>query len=311
MVKKVKKKKVSSPKKKIVSKKKVIKTKATPKKKSIKSKKVLIKEEDVKNPTKDPKVNKKKIKSLFDLNIKKGQPQKKKKAPKERVKTGIPGLDPLMGGGFKYGSINLVEGGPGTGKTIFATQFLLEGLKRGEPVAYITFEVIKEKFYENMKILGWDLQKYEDKGLFHFLAYTPEQIKKILLEGGGTIDTLVHQKKIKRIVIDSITSFALLYANELAKKEAALTLFNVINTWDCTALLTAQEEGDVAHGEVVSAALDFEVDGILVIYYMKKKGIRKRGVELLKMRGTKTPDKVFNMEISNKGISVKKTKYTI
>nr|MBA4404893.1 hypothetical protein [Nanoarchaeum sp.] len=187
------------------------------------------------------------------------------------------------------------------------TQFLYEGLLKGEPVAYITFEVIKEKFYENMKMFGWDLEKYEKEGLFTFLVYSPEQIKHILLEGGGTLDTLVHQKKIKRIAIDSITSFALLYANELAKKEAALTLFNVINSWDCTALLTAQDEGDRDRKEIVSTALDFEVDGIILLYHMRKGNQRKRGLEILKMRATKIPNKVFDLNLDKTGVSVKNT----
>jgi len=257
-----------------------------------KVKKKVTKKTTSKKPTKKPVAKAsnekelviKKPKSLFDIKTVRAGKAKKSQT-RVRVSTGIHGLDSFIQGGFKQGSINLIEGGPGSGKTIFATQFLLEGLKKGEPVAYVTFEVMKDKFYENMKIFGWDLEKYEEKGLFHFLAYTPEQIKKILLEGGGTIDTLVHQKKIKRLVIDSITSFALLYANELAKKEAALTLFNVINTWACTALLTAQEEGSKEHGELVSAALDFEVDGIVLLYHRKKKNQRFRGLEILKMRG--------------------------
>jgi len=242
-------------------------------------------------------------KTIFD--IKPILPKRKRAGSQERISSGVPGLDPLIQNGFKQGSINLVEGGPGSGKTIFATQFLMEGLKKGEPVAYITFEVIKEKFFENMLLFGWDLEKYEKSGLFTFLAYSPEQIKKVLLEGGGTLDTLVHQKGIKRIAFDSITSFALLYATELAKKEAALTLFNVINSWDCTAILTAQDEGGADRKKIVSTTLDFEVDGILLLYHMRKGNIRKRGLEILKMRGTKTPNKVFALELTKKGMNVK------
>jgi len=288
-------------------KKKVTYSKKKNKRKNSKKKRIIKK----KVSKKTNKFSKKSIpvtnKSIFDLKPK--LVKIKKTITRKRISTGIPGLNSLIQGGFKQGSINLIEGGPGSGKTIFATQFLYEGLKSKENVAYITFEVMKNKYYENMKMFGWDLEKYERKGNFVFLAYTPEQIKKILLEGGGTIDTLVRQKKIKRIVIDSITSFALLYPSELAKKEAALTLFNVINSWDCTALLTAQEEGARDEERIVSAALDFEVDGIIILYYTKKRNVRERGVEILKMRGTKTPNKVFKMDIASKGIKVKKSAY--
>ena len=244
------------------------------------------------------------IRSIFDVKLSKKQEKLiKRKKSDIRVPTGLPDLDKLIQGGYKEGSINLVEGGPGSGKTIFSTQFLVEGIKRGEPTAYITFEVVTEKFYENMLMLGWDLEKYEKEGLFTFLAYTPEQIKRIIIEGGGTIDALITKRKIKRLVIDSITSFALLYPTELAKKEAALTLFSVIDTWDCTALLTAQAEGD-NQGEMISAALDFEVDSIIILYHIKKHGKRKRGIEILKMRGTKIPDKIFYIEITKGGLKV-------
>ena len=110
-----------------------------------------------------------------------------------RIPTGIPGLDSLIDSGFVEGSSNLIVGNAGSGKTIFAIQFIVEGIKRGEPGIYVTFEERKEKMYENMKSFGWDLQKYEDEGKFVFLEYTPEQVKKILVEGGGQIESIIEK----------------------------------------------------------------------------------------------------------------------
>ncbi|MBI2668041.1 hypothetical protein HYX17_04725 [Candidatus Woesearchaeota archaeon] len=220
----------------------------------------------------------------------------------KRVSTGVPGFDELISGGFKEFSINLVAGGPGTGKTIFAMQFLLDGIKRGEPAVYITFEEKKEKFYEDILSFGWDLEKYEKDNLFVFLEYTPEQVKKVLIEGGGSVDSIITKMKAKRIVIDSITSFSLLYQDELTKKEAALALFELIQKWGCTALLTSEEEEKEGH--TISAALEFEVDSIILLYYLKMKGVRHRAIEILKMRGTKHPLKTFSMDIGEKGVIV-------
>lgn len=227
----------------------------------------------------------------------------KKKSTSKRVKTGIIGLDPLIGGGFKPDSTNLVAGGPGTLKTIFALQFLVEGLKNGEAAIYITFEEKKKTLYEDMLEFGWDLEKYEKEGKFVLLEYKPEQVKKILTEGGGIIESTVEQIKAKRLVIDSITSFSLLYKDELTKKESALTLFDFIEKWGCTALLTAQDEAP--DEEIVSAAMEFEVDGIIILYHIKRSGKRRRAIEILKMRGTKIPEKTMAIDISNKGIIVK------
>lgn len=231
----------------------------------------------------------------------------KKKVP-THIPTGIKKLDGLIGGGYKNGSITLIEGGPGSGKTILSTHFLIEGLRKKESCMYITFELSKEKYYRDMKTIGWDLEDYEKKGLFTYLAYTPEQIKNVLIEGAGTLDTTITRKKVKRLVIDSITSFALLYPTELAKKQAALSLFNMINKWKTTTILTAQSEEDRQQGDPIhSAAIDFEVEGIILLYHPIKKGTRKRGLEILKMRGTKHPNKIFEVDISNKGLNIKKS----
>src|SRR3989344_2230681 len=183
------------------------------------------------------------------------------KAESERIPIDIPGFDELIQGGFKKNSINLVAGGAGSGKTIFAIQFLIDGIKRfREPGIYITFEEKKDKLYEDMLGFGWDLAKFEKAGMFVFLEYTPEQVKKVLVEGGGTVDAVIEKMNAKRLVIDSITSFVLLYQDELTRKEAALALFELISKWNCTAILTAQEK--FMNRDNIEAELEFEVDSI-------------------------------------------------
>jgi circadian clock protein KaiC len=230
---------------------------------------------------------------------------KKTKSPRKRVRTGIQNVDTLIQGGLEQNSTNTVVGGAGSGKSIFATQFLLDGLKKGEKCLYVTFEEKKKRFYNNMKVFGWDLEHYEKKGQFIFLEYTPAKVKTMLEEGGGTIETLVISKKISRMVIDSITSFALLFENELAKREAALGLFNMIRKWSCTSLLTVEEEAAV-NKKSDSKPLEFESDSIILLYFVRKKGQRNRYLEIVKMRGTKHSRKIFRFAIGKKGIEVEK-----
>ncbi|MCK4521826.1 MAG: AAA family ATPase [Nanoarchaeota archaeon] len=226
-----------------------------------------------------------------------------------RVSTGVPGLDPLVKGGFVRDSINLIAGGTGTGKTIFAIQFLVDGIKHNEPGVYITFEEKKEKVYENMLEFGWDLEKYEKQGKFVFLEYTPEQVRKILTEGGGTVEYMIEKIKAKRLVIDSITSFCMLYEDALTQKEAALDLFNLINKWNCTGLMTSRDIS--AEESIISAAMEFEVDSIILLYHVRNKGIRTRALEILKMRGTKIPEKTVALDINKKGIVINPRKIII
>jgi circadian clock protein KaiC len=221
----------------------------------------------------------------------------------ERVPSGVAGFDKMTEGGFEKNSVNLVVGDSGSGKTIFALQFLVEGLKKGENCLYITFEEKKEEFYKNMMNFGWDMAEYEKKGKFYFLEYHPEKVKVMIEEGGGEIENVVVKKNISRLVIDSVTSFALLFEDELQKREAALSLFNIIRKWDCTSILTLQES-PLYRKEGESTSLEFEADSIILIYFIREKKERQRFIEVLKMRGTKHSNKIHTLKFSDKGLYV-------
>ena len=221
----------------------------------------------------------------------------------ERIGSGVKGFDEMIMGGFEKNSVNLIVGGSGSGKTIFAMHFLVEGLKKGENVLYITFEEKKKEFYSNMKKFGWNLEGEEKKGKFVFLEYSPEKVRVMLEEGGGAIESIVIKNKTQRIVIDSVTSFALLFNEELEKREAALSLFDIIRKWNCTSLLTLEEEPS---GKIkgASASLEFETDSIILLYFARCRNERKRLVEVLKMRGTKHSTKVHYFVMTKNGIVV-------
>ena len=224
---------------------------------------------------------------------------------RSRIKTGVTNLDPLMQGGLKQHSVTLIVGSTGSGKTIFALQFLLEGLKKGESCLYITFEEKKNKLYDDMSAFGWNLAKFEEQKKFFYLEYNPEQVKSLIEEGGGSVDPLIEKHKVTRIVIDSVTSFSLLYQDELAKKEAGLALFDLIEKWGCTAVLTVQGFGDDKN---IHSSLEFEADSIILLYHFKEKGKRERALEILKMRGTSHTNKTISAEITNSGLKVKPSK---
>ena len=243
----------------------------------------------------------KKIKGIRKINLDKILNLKKRGQTK--VPSGIPNFDKLIEGGFEKNSANVIVGGSGSGKTIFAAQFLVEGMKRGEKCLYVTFEEKKEQFYKNMLEFGWNLEDYEKKKLFTFLEYTPVKVKAMLDEGGGAIESAIIRQGITRIVIDSITSFALLFEKELEKREAALTLFNMIGGWNCTSLLTLEED-PLNSKELTAKTIEFESDSITLIYYMPQRGERRRYLEILKMRGVKHSKKIYEFDIGQHGITV-------
>jgi circadian clock protein KaiC len=221
----------------------------------------------------------------------------------KKVSSGISNFDKLTEGGFEQESINLVVGDVGVGKSILSTQFLIEGIKKNEPGLYITFEESKKDFYDNMLKIGIDLAKLEKEGKFFFLEYTPEKVRAMLEEGGGIIESIVLRKKIKRIVFDSITSFELLFDNDLTKREASLSLFSLLRRWSCTAILTYESDSD--EKKVTSRILEFESDSIIVLHSARKGKERKRFLEVLKMRGVNHSKKMHLYEIGKGGIILK------
>lgn len=236
------------------------------------------------------------------LKVKKEKPTQEK-GSEQRIKTGIPGLDEVMAGGFEDDSINLVSGGAGTGKSIFAMQYIIKGIKEfNEPGVFITFEEEKEKIQKHMLKLGWDLKKLESEGKLEVIEYTPDKVKKMLAEGGGEIDITIEKIKAQRLVIDSLTAFALLFKDELTRRKAFLDLFKLIEKWGCTAVLVIEHESDMERHH--SLDVEFEADGIILLYYLRKGDVRNRALEILKLRGSKHSSRIFPMKITDKGIKI-------
>src|SRR3989344_8204739 len=120
------------------------------------------------------------------------------------IKTGISGLDEIFKGGIKENSSVLVTGGPGTGKSIMALQFIVEGAKKGEPGLFISAEEELADLRENAKSLGFDLEKYEKENKI-VLMQQPISSKKLV--SIATPLTLIKKYNIKRVSLDSLTLF--------------------------------------------------------------------------------------------------------
>jgi KaiC/GvpD/RAD55 family RecA-like ATPase len=219
-----------------------------------------------------------------------------------RTPTGIPGLDGVMQGGFKRKSVSLIVGGPGSGKSTFCMQFLMSGIDDfDEPALYISFEQTEEEIIQDFKRL-WDVkQKIKDKKLA-ILSYTPEQVENILEAGGGSVRDLIESMGAKRIVLDSLTSFSFLEETQLAKRKATHDLFKAIKKWKCTALMIAEQEPDPE--KRTPTVEEFEVDGVILLYNMRRGDVRERALEIFKMRDTKHSAKLFPLVIAEKGLVI-------
>ncbi|MFB6204112.1 MAG: RAD55 family ATPase, partial [Candidatus Nanohaloarchaea archaeon] len=122
----------------------------------------------------------------------------------DRVTTGVPGFDELVDGGFPEGSVVLLTGGPGTGKTTFCSQFLWEGLQKGEKVLYITTEELPDEIKEDAAQFGWDFEEFPDN--FDMKNMEPSDSTVYLPQN---IREASDNDSYDRIVLDSISVFGI------------------------------------------------------------------------------------------------------
>jgi KaiC/GvpD/RAD55 family RecA-like ATPase len=224
-------------------------------------------------------------------------------ATPDRLPTGVPELDRVISGGLKAYSTTLVSGGAGTGKSTLALQFLVNGIiLNNQAGIYITFEQTAQSVRELGKQFGWDLENLEKQNMLIIHEYTPEQISKALETGGGSIRDMIDSISARRIVIDSITEFRMLFHSEIAQRKALTELFKSLGRWKCTSLVIGQEHSE--SGAHVSSVLDYECDAVILLYNERKGDIRFRSLEIYKMRETKHAGRIFPMRITQNGMIV-------
>ncbi|MBD3388787.1 MAG: AAA family ATPase [Candidatus Altiarchaeales archaeon] len=199
-----------------------------------------------------------------------------------RKSTGIPDVDEMIEGGFREGSINMVDGDAGTGKSTFAVQFMMAGLAAGESAIYMSVEESKESFYTNMLRFGFNLEEYEKAGTLFFYEANAAQLKEFLDKGGIGIEDRIMQMKPQRFVLDSISAFALLYETGMKQRTAVQRFIEKLKAWNLTTLLISEATQDYTR-----FGLEFLVDGVVKLWYRKVGHERVRTIEIMKMRGTK------------------------
>lgn len=220
----------------------------------------------------------------------------------ERIKTGIPGLDKLAEGGLIKGSVSLVSGTTGTGKTIFCSQFLKHGLENGENCLFITFEESVKDIINDAASFGWNLEKYVKGGSLIFEYIDPLEAKSRIGSIEELVKTMVKEKKIKRIVIDSISILGLYLADHYEFRKDLHSMINALKGTGATTMMTAE----VVNGTTRFSVEEFVVDNIINLYGLKIGEGNFRSLQVVKMRRTRHAEDVFPFAFGKDGIAVKK-----
>ncbi len=227
-----------------------------------------------------------------------------------RVKTGIPGLDELIGGGLPKGSLTLVSGACGTGKTIFAMQYIVKGIMdHDEPGVLVSFEQEPEALSLKMKRFGWDLKGKKrlrlmggplDKimGLGKRAGAKPEDLIEEMIE-------VVEEIKAKRFALDRASEFSEMFPDKLAYRSGLAELGRMLKEHDCTSILTSQV-GEGSTGVSGTGIEELVADGVILLHLPDKSYGRGRFIEIRKMPDTDHSIDLNFFEITEEGLVVMK-----
>lgn len=221
----------------------------------------------------------------------------------ERVLTGIEELDRVLNGGFPKYSVILIAGGPGTGKTILAGQFIYQGaVKYDEKGIYVTFSEGSEAFKKYMLSLGWDFQKLEDEGKVKILDLI--SMRKFDLE--SLLDMIFDEARTfgaERMVIDSITALTMAFKEKLETRTTVSVIQKLLRRLGCTSMMIA--ETPWGEGGIGSGVEEFVADGIIMLEMFLQKVELKRRLIVLKMRGVEHETRYYQFSIAKeKGIVI-------
>lgn len=220
----------------------------------------------------------------------------------DRAPSGIPGLDALLEGGFPRGRVILINGEPGAGKTIFATQFLINGiLQYGENGIFVSLEESHSHFRREISRLGWPIDELEKQKKLAFvdgtnITYLPEVVKvgKTTMQRKeysmlGILQQVTQEAGnigAKRIAVDSVTSLSFQFYDPVQRRNAVMQLVETLSKTGATCVVTnelkssdpfrtLEVEDYISHGLVVlqSILIGRSYTRVLRIHKMRETSI--------------------------------------
>jgi KaiC/GvpD/RAD55 family RecA-like ATPase len=269
------------------------------------------------------------------------QPTRPQLQQLQRIPSGIPGFDQIVGGGLIRDRVYLLAGVAGAGKTIFSTQFLYNGIsKYNENGVYVVLEETPQQLRENMyNSFGWNIQTYEDNGNIivldaissrlglssaeRFVVPRPFTLESLLYE----IQTAIQTVNARRVVIDSLDAMSLeLTQVDLRSLIQRLTM--ILKSFGCTTLLVSGQAE--TSNQSRRSVEEYVVDGMIRLHHNLEESVsgettleqnalqgnsleedsfamkvRARKIEIPKMRGTSHSQYQHPFIINENGIEIK------
>ncbi|MEW5936440.1 MAG: ATPase domain-containing protein [Candidatus Thermoplasmatota archaeon] len=232
----------------------------------------------------------------------------------DRVPSGIPGLDALIGGGFPVNSVNLVCGPSGSAKTTFAMQFIYNGAKNhNDPGIYISLEEGRDNVIRAMKNYGLEIENSEKENKLFLLDLSEirRQVgagtEEALLVGFQALEkilgTFIDRVGAKRLAIDSVTAIGLFYGDSSEHLRSEMFRFvKFLKDKKITTVLVTESK-EAAH-KTRYGIEEFLADSFITLELEDVKGGLRRSINVRKMRFTKHNTDKHPLLIGDKGIDI-------
>ena len=218
-----------------------------------------------------------------------------------RISTGNAGLDEMTSGGFFRDSIVLASGATGTGKTLMVTEFMSAGCEQGERCLFFAFEESRDQIYRNAEGWGRDFASYEDNGTLRLSATYPEvaSLEDHLVEIKNGIDRF----KPTRIAIDSLSALERIGTLK-GFREFIIGLTSFVKAERVAALFTSTTSSLMGGSSITEGHISTLTDGIVLLRYVELNGAVRRGLTVLKMRGSPHDHDIREFHIDGKGLHI-------
>jgi circadian clock protein KaiC len=214
-------------------------------------------------------------------------------APVEKLPTGIASFDVIAKGGLPENRTTLLSGTAGSGKTVFAVQFLAAGIRDAdEHGVFVTFEESAADIRKNMRSFGWDLKGWEESGRLAFVDASPDPGVEIIESGPfdlgallARVENAVRKVNAKRVSVDSLGAMFSQFSDQSVVRRELFRIASALKGMGVTAVLTAERTED--YGPIARFGVEeFIADNVMVLRNVLDDENRRRTIEILKFRGT-------------------------
>jgi circadian clock protein KaiC len=218
-----------------------------------------------------------------------------------RISSGNTQLDEMCGGGFFRDSVTLVSGATGTGKTLTVAQFLQGGAANGEKCLLLAFEESRDQLVRNATGWGFDFEKMERDGLLKVVCDYPDVSG--LEDWLVTIQAIINEFKPQRMALDSLSALENV-GTVKAFREFVIGLTSFIKHQEITGVFTSTTGSLMGGDSITESHISTLTDSIILLRYVEMFGDMKRGLTVLKMRGSWHDKAIREFTIDKNGMEL-------